>query len=419
MEKVKKIFLTATVRHSSITLVSTVINGILGAAFYFLLAKFLGSSDFGIFTVFTASIALVTGIIDLGSDQGIIRFIPKYAAKPDIQKKLIKLSLGVKLVSGLIVVFLAMAFSGKISILIFGKPELSLIIILIGLGVLTQILFSFSTSLSQAFEKYILWGGLFVGTNLIRLIILLVLFQFQSLNVYSVGAFYLLLPFIGFMFSFAFLDKTFLKARDTLSYLPELFTFNKWVTAFVIIATIGSRLEIYFTARYLSLSSLGIYGLAQQVAQILPQLTSAIGAVTSPKFASLNTPEKNINYTAKSVGFSSILAIGSSFLLALIAKVVFNFAGQDFNLAFLPCLVLLLAMVIFFVTAPIRDSIIYYSSKPKFFFFVGLVHAALVSILSMLLIPKFDILGTSLVVLFGQVFIAIISIWYFLKVTKK
>lgn len=419
MEKIKEIFLTRTFRHSSITLISTAINGVLGALFYFLLARFLGSSDFGVFTILTTSIALLTGIIDLGSDQGIIRFVPKYKDDLEVQNKLIKLSLGIKFISGLVVFFLIFIFSGSISALVLGKPELSSIVVLIGLGVLTQILFSFSTSLSQALEKYFLWGGLFIGTNLIRLLIVLLLFKFQSLNAYSAGVLYLILPLFGFFFSFIFLNKKFLFSKGIISYLPELFSFNKWVTAFVIVATVGSRLEVYFTARYLSLSALGVYGLATQVSQILPQLTGAIGAVTSPKFASLNTKEKNLVYTMKSVLLTSFLAIISSIILVMLGQFVFKFAGADFEGSLVPFIVLLVSMAIFFSTSPIRDSIIYYSSKPKFFFFTGIAHMVLISILSMYLIPKYSILGTSLVVLFGQIFIALTSIWYFFRLSKN
>ncbi len=416
---VKNIFLTATFRHSSITIVSTAINGILGAVFYFLLARFLGTSEFGVFTILTTSIALLTGIIDLGSDQGIVRFVPKYKDNPEIQNRLIKLSMAIKFVSGVTVFFLIFIFSGKISSLVFGKPELNSIVVLIGLGVLTQILFSFSTSLSQALEKYVLWGGLFIGTNLIRLLAILFLFRFQSLNAYSAGVLYLILPLLGFFFSFIFLDKKFLLSKGTLSHLPELFSFNKWVTAFVVVATIGSRLEVYFTARYLSLSALGVYGLTLQVAQILPQLTGAIGAVTSPKFASLNTNEKNLTYTMKSVLLTSIIAIISSVALLILGQFVFKFAGQDFNGAFAPFVILLISMAIFLSTSPIRDSILYYSSKPQFFFYIGLAHMVLISLLSMIFIPRLEILGTSFVVLIGQIFIALSSIWYFFKISKK
>ena len=413
----KQILSTRTFRHSSITIVSTAINGVLGALFYFLLARFLGSSEFGVFTILTTSIALLTGIVDLGSDQGIVRFIPKYKENPEVQNKLIKLSLLLKLISGIVVFFLIFIFSGSISSMVFGKPELTSIVILIGLGVLTQVLFSFSTSLSQALERYFLWGGLFVGTNLMRLLMILLLFNLQSLSAYSAGILYLTLPLLGFIFSFIFLSKKFLFSKDIYRYLPELFSFNKWVTAFVVVATIGSRLEVYFTARYLSLSALGVYGLASQVSQILPQLTVAIGAVTSPKFASLDTKRKNLSYTMKSVLFTSMLATVSAVVLTVLGQFVFKFAGGDFAGAFIPFVVLLISMAIFFSTSPIRDSIIYYFGKPQFFFYTGIFHAILIAVLSMVLIPRYLILGTSFVVLAGQIFIALTSVWYFFKLS--
>ncbi len=395
------------------------INGALGAIFYFLLAKFLGSSEFGVFTIFTTSIALLTGIVDLGSDQGIVRFIPKYKDNPDIQNKLIKLSLGIKFISGLTIFLLIFIFSGSISSLVLQKPELTSIIVLIGVGVLAQILFSFSTSLSQSLEKYFLWSGLFIGTNLIRLLMILLLFKFQSLGAYSAAVIYLVLPFLGFLFSFIFLGKRFLFSKGVLAYLPDLFSFNKWVTAFVIVSTIGSRIELYFTARYLSLSSLGVYGLALQISQIIPQLMIAIGAVTAPKFASLSTNKKNLAYTIKSVLFTSGLATVSSIALVIIGHFVFKFAGSDFDSATMPFLILVVAMAIFFSTAPFRDSVIFYFSKPQFFFYMGIAHMVIILVTSIIFIPRYSIVGTSLVVLIGQIFIALSSIWYFFKLSKK
>lgn len=415
----KKIFLTRTFKHSSITLVSTAVNAILGAIFYFLLARFLGATEFGKFSLFITSITLLTGIIDLGTDQGIIRFVPKYKSDPSTQNKLLKLSLAIKLITGSTVFLLILVFSGSLASAVFDRPELSSLVTLIGLGVLTQILFSFSTSLSQSLEKYILWGGLFVGTNLLRLLVVVGLFSISTLDAYSVSILYLTMPFIGFLISFIFFDKSFLKTRGSIAYLPELFKFNKWITAFVVVSTIGSRLEIYFSARYLSLSAIGVYSLAQQVSQILPQLTVAIGAVTTPKFASFLTKEKNMSYTLKSTLFTSVLALLSAITLVIFGQFVFTFAGEDFSGAFWPFIILLISMAIFFATSPIRDSIIYYFSRPQFFFWTGIAHAILVSILSIILIPQYFILGTSFVVLVGQIFVALASVWYFFRLSKN
>ena len=44
----KSILATATFKQSQVTIVGTIINGVLGALFYIVLARFLGPSDFGI-----------------------------------------------------------------------------------------------------------------------------------------------------------------------------------------------------------------------------------------------------------------------------------------------------------------------------------------------------------------------------------
>ncbi len=418
-DRFNEIIKTATFRQSLVTTSSTLINGVLGALFYFFLARFLGSHDFGVFTVAVASIALVSGIVDFGSDQGIVRFVPKYRNDAIVQARFIKLALKIKIISGLLTGVLLLIFSQYVSSYLLRQPELLRIIPLIGIGVLAQLLFSFSTSLSQAQERFFLWGGLFVGTNLVRLILLFALFGIGNLNSISSVVLYTALPLIGFIASFIFLNRDFLAAKGELSLLKEFFGFNRWVFAFVVVAAVGSRLDIYFSARFLSLTAVGVYGLALQVASILPQLTSAIGAVTSPKFASFTSQKLNRTYTLKAVALTALVAFVSSLILVPLSKIVIGFSGKSFEGAFIPFVILLSGMAIFLASSPIRDSIIYYFGKPQFFFWQGLAHTTLVIISSLWLIPKFSIVGSSLVVLIGQVFILLSSVWYWTAQKKN
>lgn len=418
MKKIREILGTATFRQSTTTTISTIINGGLGAIFYFLLARFLGSTDYGIFTIATTSIAMLAGIVDLGFDQGIVKFVPRY--KDDVQKQngIVKLALKIKLLSGILTFVLIWIFSNFLSTEVLKQPVLINILPFVGIGVLVQLLFSFSTSLSQALERFFLWGGLFISTNFLRLILIIVLFFVGELSAFSSVIIYIGMPLVGFIFSLLFLDKKFLFAKNELSYFKELFGFNIWVSAFIIVATISSRLDIYFTTRFLDLAAVGIYGLAVQATSIMPQITGAIGVVTSPKFASFTKDSQNKIYILKASLFTSGIALIFSIVLIPLSFVFFRLVGAEFESAFVPFVILLLSMVILLVNAPVRDSIIYYFGKPQFFFWIGLGHLVLVSILSVFLIPKYNIIGSSLVVLFGQIFIAIASIWYYFNIQK-
>lgn len=416
---IKDITSTTTFKQSVITSTSTLINGGLGALFYFLLARFLGTHEYGVFTLATTIIALVAGVFDMGTDQGIIRFVPRNKANPQEQKKIIKLALKIKLILGGLAAIALWVLATPIATTVLSEPSFAKIVPLIGVGVLSQLLFSFATSLSQALERFFLWSSLFITTNLARLISVIVLFGLLGLNGRTTVIVYIVFPLLGFLFSLFFLDTSFLRVKNELGKLREFFGFNKWVVAFVVVATISSRLEIFFTNKYLGLSALGVYGLILQISNIMPQLTTAIGAVTSPKFASFTNSNQNRQYTLKAMLLTTFVGFLAFAVLVPVGWIILNFSGVDYLAGFVPMIVLLFAMVIFIASAPLRDSIIYYFAKPAFFFWNGLAHAAVVSLSSIFLIPAYSLFGTALVVLFGQVLIAVVSIVYFLYISQK
>ncbi len=414
MISLKQILTTVTIRQSLITTVSTFINGALGAVFYFLLARFLGSHDYGAFSVAVTLMAMIAGIVDLGTDQGLIKFIPKYKSDSASRNAIVKLTLKIKLLAGGATALILVSQSSFLSRNILHQPELSALIPLVALGILFQNLFSFSVTLSQALERFFLWGGLYISTNLIRLILIILVFGSGNLNGYTGTLIYILMPLLGFIASLTFFDRKFLFAKNEAWHLRELLGFNKWVTAFVIVSAISSRLDVFFSTRFLSLSAVGVYALAVQITTLLPQLTNAIGAVTTPKFSSFTNAAQNLRYTLKAVALTSLIAVLSSFILIPLSWLILQNAGSDFSRGFFPFLILLFSVGIFLANSPVRDSIIYYFGKPQFFFWQGIAHALIISAFSWLLIPRLGILGSSLTVLSGQIFIEFTAIIYFL-----
>ncbi|MBI2600214.1 oligosaccharide flippase family protein, partial [Candidatus Daviesbacteria bacterium] len=61
----KEIFSTATWKQSQITVIGTIINGVLGALFYILLARILGPAEFGILTVSLTTLVLIADMADI------------------------------------------------------------------------------------------------------------------------------------------------------------------------------------------------------------------------------------------------------------------------------------------------------------------------------------------------------------------
>jgi O-antigen/teichoic acid export membrane protein len=415
--KIKRYLQTATARQSAVTSFSTITNAVLGAVFYFLLARLLGAFDYGIFSLGISLITTLSGVFDLGSDQSLIMFLPKFK-KPDFYPYL-KLALIIKLLFGTLILLTLVIFSHNISSGIFHQPSLQKLMPLIGLGVITQLLFSFSTSVAQSFQRYYLWGALFIGTNLTRLILLISLYYANNLNVTLVIIIYILLPLLGFVALLSIIKIDFIKAKISGLVIKQFFSFNKWITGFVILSAANSRLDVFFVARYISLSAVGIYSLCLQIVSVLPQLTSALGAVTSPKFSSFTTIGQNIEYVKKTSLLSSLFALCSALILIPLSIILFNFSGASYLSGFTPFMVLLVSSVIFLITTPIRDSLLYFFGKPMLFFFAGVFQIILYLSLSPFLMLKFSIIGASFIVLINIILSSLFYSFYYLYLINE
>jgi O-antigen/teichoic acid export membrane protein len=406
---------TATARQSVIASVSTITNGLLGAAFYFILARLLGSFDYGVFSLAVSLITTLSGVFDLGADQSVIMFIPKYP-KP-LYFPYLKLALCLKLLSGSFVILSLIIFSKYISFNILNQPSIQPLMILVGLGVITQLLFSFSTSVAQGLQRYTLWGILFVGTNFIRLLLLYLLFTLKSLNSQSIILVYILLPLLGFLVLFSIIKTDFLKSKITWVVFNHFFSFNKWIVGFAILSSISSKLDIFFTARFVSLSPVGIYSLSSQIVSFLPQLTTSLGAVISPKFSSFTNINQNKIYITKTSFLSLFIAFSSGILLIPLSLLVFNYSGHSYISGFKPFIILLFSSILFLIITPIRDSLLYYFAKPKLFFITGIFQIILYSVLSPYLMSKYSIIGSSLVVLINILISSIFYFYYYLRLS--
>lgn len=411
-----KFFHTSTFKQSFITTGSTVVNGALGAVFYLLLARILFPADYGSFSTVVASVTLLSSVFDWGTNQGLVKFLRRSSSSSD-RAYIITLSLGVKLISGLALSLLFAAAAPLIAIHLFHHPELTDGLRFVGLGVLASVLFSFTHSLAQALDKFWLWGGLFITTNLFRLGCLVVLWLIGQTSSQAAIAIYTLVPLLGF-----FLGLFILRPRLSFRVSPRLtadfFQFNKWVTASIIVSAVGSRIDTLLTARLLDLSLVGIYSLSTQMIFILPQISTALGAVAAPKFSSFTTASQNLTYVKKALLLSTALALAVSLGLVPVALLIIRFVGAGYQASFTPFLILLLAMVVFLSTTPIRDSIMYYYSRPNFFFYQGLVLIFLTITFSLLLIPTLKVLGSSLVILFSQVTLAALNTGFFFWISK-
>lgn len=417
----KAILKTATFRQSQITVLGTLINGVLGALFYVFLARFLGPSNFGLFIIAVTSIELVAGIADIGTNTGLVRFVSKNLSS-DLNKsyQFLKLCLKIKAVNW-IVSFLGLFFLAPfLAVEVFHKEQLIIPMRLAGLGVGGALLFTFATSTLQAYQKYFTWTVINILTNLLRFIMILILSYYLVLDVSNSLLIFIFFPFFGFFISLFLLPaRKIIQAKFELSLIKDLFKYTIPVAAFTIIASISSRLDTYLTAALLSSKDVGIYGIANQLVQFMPQLVSALGLVSSPKFASFQNNQQMLTYFRKfQLLVSGLVGLGILVLPVLI-YIIPLILGQQYQPAIWPFIILFFAQLVFLFSIPVHHSVIFYFGRPEVFIWISVGHLIIIGGLGYILIASYGILGAAITVLAGTSFNFLYPlVWLLVKLKK-
>ena len=403
MEKIKIALRSRTVYQSAITSVSTVINGLLGVAFYILAARALGPSDFGILIIALTTLTLVADIATVGADTGIVRFVGRYY-ESDKNKALqfLKLGLEVKLFVGIVILFLGFLLVPAAAINIFAKPELIIPLRIAIVGAFGMLLFTFATSALQAVQKFWTWGFLNISANSLRLIAILFLLYSGSLNISLTLTSYVACIFLGFFVALLFLPN-FFKARGEVSQAREFFHYNKWIALFVLIAAISGRLDTYITAKFLSLTDVGIYGVAVSLSAIGAQIVAGITTVVAPKLASFDTDKKAIEYLKKLQLFVILLGIAGVVVGIPASGIAIPFFyGKEYIASVAPLAVLIVAQAVFLFSVPAHASVVYYFSYPKLFVYISIANFLIIAGFGWFLISNFGYMGAAYTVLLGN-----------------
>ena len=415
------VFKTATFRQSGITFSTTIINGALGAVFYIIAARFLGPSQFGLMNVAIVFLMLGASIGGLGVNTGLVRFVGKYI-KSDKPKafKFLKISLKANLLVGVVFIILGLLLPAPIAHVMFDKPELSrpLMISFFGMGFL--LLFGFATRALQSFQQFWLWGLLQVGTNLLRVIVVIALF-FAGIFTLEAGLWvYAFIPLAGFLFAIIFvLPRNFLSVRGEFSVAKEFFHYNKWIAGFTLFAAFSSRADTFIAARLLPPMEIGYYSAAYQMVYIVPQIVGALGTVFSPKMASMGDLRTFLTYFKK----AQIMVLGLVFLGILAAPLAALLVPYIFGPEYMPSIpiffVLLLSMLVFLASVPLHNAVLYYFSSPKLFFWMSIGHFAIMFGVGWLMISVYGVMGAATTTLLGSIFNLLVpAIWVYKKIQK-
>ncbi|MBI2008197.1 oligosaccharide flippase family protein [Candidatus Amesbacteria bacterium] len=416
-ERIRLVLNTHTFRQSAVTSASTFLSAGLGAVFYLALARVLGASSYGLFSLSLSALVLIVTVADVGMGQALVRFVGQNRHN-DAYLPYASLALRAKLITGGLSWLVLWLFAAPLAITVFRQPGLQPLLPTVGFGIFSYLLISFSVSTSQARQKFFVWGGLQVGPNLFRLLLLGLLFSMRLVNPLTSLVIFSVASSLGFAASWLWLDRRIITTPVSLTHFNKFWNFSKWAAAFMILSSIVSRLDVLLSGRYLDLSSVGVYSLAVTMVSFLPQISGSIGAVTSAKFAGFSRQLPADIYLKKATLFSAGVGLAVALIMIPVAILVIRFTGSGFTPAFTPFLILLLSLIIFMAGNPLRDYLLYFLHRPRFFFWANLVQGIALIIMIRFLTPSQGVVGTALSVLGSHVVLALVCLRYFYETRR-
>ncbi|KKT73886.1 MAG: Polysaccharide biosynthesis protein [Microgenomates group bacterium GW2011_GWA2_44_7] len=370
VEKIlKQTLWTSTGRSSIVTFISMVASTGFAALYFIVLARMLGPYGNGLFSVALAVMMTITGVVDFGTNFGIVNFVPKAVSEGNQRKALAYLKLGLvsKLVLGLAATFIIALTTSQISSVVLKRPEITPILFISSFGIIAGLLYGYGLSVPQALQKFAIWGGLLTGAGFFRIITVLILIIFGWLSAQTAMLAYLIMLLFPFFGSLPFLPKGILKAKIQPVDIRKFFSFNRWMALFTLTVSITANMDRFFLARFSGLSEVGLYMAATQIAGVGLNVNAALATVLVPKFAAIRNRDALIRFLKKSILLTSGLAIGGALITLFAGILMESLFGQQYIPAISTLRILILSVACVLAFLPFTCVWLYYRGDSRSF----------------------------------------------------
>ena len=281
----------------SIFFAGSLFGRVINFVLHILLARVLGASSYGLYTLGYSIITIASQFSILGLQNGIVRFVSLYRGIGDTKRvkgTLISAFAGATVFSIAIGISLFI-FSNSISVGLFSKPNLSNVLRIFSISLTFYVLMIMASYSARAFKAM----QYDVGVSNIC---------FPILNVISVAlAFLLGFKLLGAIYAFlisaslsAFLGFYFIKriSPEVFTELSPSYEFRKLLRFSLPVCLIGFsyviliHIDRIMIGYFMNSSDVGIYNTATQIAMLSQLILNSIGATFSPFISELYNRNK-------------------------------------------------------------------------------------------------------------------------------
>jgi len=383
----------------SIVLFGLIFAKFFGYLFRIVVARFLGSDVYGLYSLGLAAFSILTTVSLLGVGSGIRRFIAYHKGKDeDKVRGILRAGLKISMPIGIIFSIILVIFGNQIGLILFDSADMGLVLRVFGLLLPFKVLLKNLESIAMGLKRveyYVYSRKIIPLGSKFLLVILFIFLGFELLGV--LAAFFIATMFglISMIYFTVFKLDYFDFSRSSFS-IKKMFLYSWPLIIAAIFMKIIGWTDVLMMGHFLTESQVGIYNAALPTAMILSFFLSAVSKIIFPVFSQLYGEGKLSEFRRiYQVSTKWIFAATLPFFMVMLLfprQLMVLLFGAEFAPAALSLSILALAYF-YYVSLGSLDRVIKSIGRTKLYALVIGVSAVVNISLNWFLIPIYGIVG--------------------------
>lgn len=405
-------------KNSAITFSSQILIFAVGFIVSIILARTLGPTGKGIYTLTILIPTVMLKLGSLGIEASNVYFVGSKQHEPkDVVSNSLLSSILLSLL--LILLFLGVSYLSSFKTYLNSNQINIFYLWLVVLTIPFSLFSGFLRSIFLGKEKIITFNKINIFQTIIQLVLIVIFLMILKQGVSGAINAYILTVLFVFLFIIFLIKKV---TKIKLFFNKKLFkdSIGYGVKAYFanLAQFLNYRLDMFLVALFLAPVAVGYYSIAVGIAEKLWMLPGAIATVLFPRISSLQDKDAN-NLTPKVARHTFFIIFILSLILAVLAKPLVEILFGDVFLPSVMPLLILLPGIIALGGAKTLTADLAGRGKPQFGAYSAFISLAVNIPLNLWLIPKWGIAGAAFASTVAYVTATIVIISAFTKVSEK
>jgi O-antigen/teichoic acid export membrane protein len=398
-DSVSSVIKTATLKDTGVVFGATIASSVLGAAFYFSLARLAGPAGFGTFAAVMAVVITITDLFDIAINASIINFATRQENRAATLRFALLRKLGLITIASTILYLLS-----PLIVRMLSKPELLTSLRLAVLLIPSKSLYSYVRAALQATRQFVLDATIEIGSTIIRLGFFfggILVFHSDpvvtAIIAYASGL--IMATLIGIP-----VVKRMLVTSQLPKQIPGFTSYQSWMTLSFIVLALAGRLDMFYLTRLTSLAEVGWYQAAFRLFMPIQGLSSSLSRVFAPRFASFTSKAQVNTYLRKAILLSSGLAASMFITVPFLRWGIKILYGPEYSQTASLSYVLIWYFAVFLTATPWWSKLLYWRSNTRTYAILAIAHLVFLLVAFPLGIIIWGAIGAAAVLVASSVF---------------